>query len=32
VQKIKVARSNGYINLALNTSLTRAELVEGAQE
>ena len=31
VQKVKVGRSNYYINQALNTVLTRAEMVEGAQ-
>jgi len=31
VQKVKVGRSNYYINLALNAILTRAEMVEGAQ-
>jgi Fic family protein len=31
VQKVKVGRSNYYINRALNAILTRAEMVEGAQ-
>jgi Fic family protein len=31
VQKVKVGRSNYYINQALNPILTRAEMVEGAQ-
>ena len=31
VRKVKVGRSNYYINLALNTILTRTELVEGAE-
>lgn len=31
VKKVKVGRSNYYVNLALNAILTRAELVEGAQ-
>jgi Fic family protein len=31
VQKVKVGRSNYYINQALNAILTRAEMVEGAQ-
>lgn len=31
VQKIKVGRSNYYINRALNAILTRAEMVEGTQ-
>lgn len=31
VQKVKLGRSNYYINLALNAILTRAEMVEGAQ-
>jgi Fic family protein len=31
VQKVKVGRSNYYINRALNAILTRADLVEGAQ-
>jgi Fic family protein len=31
VKKVKVGRSNYYINLALNEILTRADLVEGAQ-
>jgi len=30
VQKLKVGRSNYYINVALNAILTRAEMVEGA--
>jgi Fic family protein len=32
VRKVRVGRSNYYINLALNAILTRAELMEGAQE
>lgn len=31
VQKVKVGRSNYYVNQALNAILTRAEMVEGAQ-
>jgi len=31
VRKVKVGRSNYYINQALNAILTRAEMVEGAQ-
>jgi len=31
VQKVKMGRSNYYINQALNAILTRAEMVEGAQ-
>ncbi len=31
VQKVKVGRSNYFINRALNAILTRAEMVEGAQ-
>lgn len=31
VRKLKVGRSNYYINVALNTILTRADMVEGAQ-
>jgi Fic family protein len=31
VQKVKIGRSNYYINQALNAILTRAEMVEGAQ-
>jgi Fic family protein len=31
VRKVKMGRSNYYINLALNAILTRAEMVDGAQ-
>ena len=31
LQKLKIGRSNYYINVALNAILTRADLVEGAQ-
>jgi len=31
VHKVKVGRSNYYVNVALNAILTRADLVEGAQ-
>jgi Fic family protein len=31
VQKVKLGRSNYYINQALNAILTRSEMVEGAQ-
>jgi Fic family protein len=31
VRKVKVGRSNYYINVALNSILTRADMVEGAQ-
>lgn len=31
VRKVKIGRSNYYINLALNAILTRQDMVEGAQ-
>lgn len=32
VKKVKVGRSNYYVNVALNTILTRKELVDGAED